>query len=48
MRFDLLNVVASRRALRARPEVDSPWRAASASIAFQICEWVSIGIALAV
>ena len=42
MRFDLLNVVGSRPARRARPEAESPARAARRSIADQTCACVSI------
>ena len=43
MRLDLLNVVGSSPARLARPEADSPARAASRSIADQIWACVSIG-----
>src|ERR1700737_4597781 len=42
MRFDLLNVVGSSPAFLARPDAESPARAASRSTAFQMSEWVSI------
>src|SRR3981081_770620 len=41
-RLDLLKVVGSRPARLARPEGDVPARAASASMASQICVWVSM------
>ena len=43
MRFDLLKVVGSSPARRARPEAESPARAARRSIADQTCACVSIG-----
>src|ERR1700730_10216679 len=43
MRLDLLKVVGSRHARLARPDADSPARAASRSIADQIRACVSIG-----
>src|SRR5687767_13838641 len=42
MRLDLLKVVGSRPAFFARPEAESPLRAASRSSADQIWAWVSI------
>src|SRR5690242_20351850 len=42
MRFDLLNVVGSRPARRARPEGGRPARSASRSIALHTWPWVSI------
>ena len=42
MRFDLLKVVGSSPARRARPEAESPARAARRSIADQTCACVSI------
>src|ERR1700716_1407035 len=42
MRFDLLKVVGSSPAFLAKPDAESPARAASRSTAFQISEWVSI------
>src|SRR5262249_55382575 len=42
-RLLLLKVVGSRPASLARPDGDIPWRAARASMARQICGWVSIG-----
>src|SRR6202034_2167330 len=42
MRFDLLNVVGSSPARRAKPEADSPARAARRSTADQTCAWVSM------
>src|SRR5215467_10426112 len=42
MRFDLLNVVGSRPARLASPDADSPARAASRSIAVQICACVNM------
>src|SRR5262252_1091551 len=42
MRFDLLNVVGSRPARLASPEGESPARAASRSIAVQICACVNM------
>src|ERR1700733_9087459 len=42
-RLDLLNVVGSRPARRARPDAESPARAARRSIADQTCVCVSIG-----
>src|SRR5271170_8170433 len=42
MRFDLLNVVGSRPARRAKPEADKPARAARRSMADQTCACVSI------
>jgi DNA gyrase subunit A len=41
-RLDLLKVVESSPALRARPEAVAPWAAASASMAPQIWWWVSM------
>src|SRR3981081_2511081 len=41
-RLDLLKVVGSRPARLARPEGEVPARAASASMASQICVWVSM------
>jgi len=42
MRFDLLNVVGSKPARLASPDADSPARAASRSIAVQICARVNM------
>src|ERR1700726_4085243 len=42
MRFDLLNVVGSSPARRARPEAESPAPQARRSIADQTCACVSI------
>src|SRR5437868_11883080 len=46
MRLDLLKVVGSSPARLARPDADSPERAASRSSAFQICAWVSMACPL--
>jgi hypothetical protein len=42
-RFDLLKVVGSSPARLARPDGEVPARLARASIASQICAWVSMG-----
>src|ERR1700733_11621168 len=42
MRLDLLKVVGSSPARRAKPEADSPARAARRSTADQTCAWVSM------
>ena len=44
-RFDLLKVVGSSPARLARPDGEVPARLASASIAPQICAWVSMEVA---
>src|SRR5262245_47159911 len=46
IRFDLLNVVGSRPERLARPDAESPARAATRSTAFQICACVSMGLAV--
>src|SRR6266851_1879424 len=44
MRLDLLKVVGSSPAFLARPEGESPARAARRSSAVQIWAWVSMGV----
>ena len=47
IRFDLLKVVGSSPARLASPDGYNPARAASRSIAVQICAWVSIAVSIA-